>query len=66
MDLQKRLNLIFPEIDQFALIVDDRENVWSTCLENVVPIFPYEYFSGEGDVNDPALLAQMDRQKRTR
>jgi hypothetical protein len=65
LDTEKRLTLLFPEIDQLALIVDDREDVWNTCLENVVQIYRYEYFTGEGDPNDPALI-QMGTQKRER
>jgi RNA polymerase II subunit A-like phosphatase len=63
--LHKSLASIFPNLDQFAVILDDREDIWSTSVENVVRIFPYHFFAF-GDINDPAKIAMDQNNKRKR
>jgi TFIIF-interacting CTD phosphatase-like protein len=61
--LHKSLASIFPNLDQFAVILDDREDIWSTSVENVVRIFPYHFFAF-GDINDPAKIAREENKKK--
>jgi hypothetical protein len=63
--LHKSLASIFPNLDQFGVILDDREDIWSTSVENVVRIFPYHFFAF-GDINDPAKIALERENKKKR
>jgi len=63
--LHKSLASIFPNLDQFAVILDDRDDIWSTSVENVVRIFPYHFFAF-GDINDPAKIANERENKKKR
>ncbi|XP_067944123.1 RNA polymerase II subunit A C-terminal domain phosphatase-like [Watersipora subatra] len=50
----KKANLksLFPCGDDMVAIIDDREDVWNYS-ENVIPVLPYKFFTGTGDINAP-------------
>ena len=47
---RKQLKRIFPCDDRTVLVIDDRSDVWQYS-RNLVPVSPYSFFIGIGDVN---------------
>ena len=46
--LHKSLSSIFPNLDQFAVILDDREDIWSTSVEvRILFILTLKYMNSE-------------------
>ncbi|SOV01502.1 related to FCP1 - TFIIF interacting component of CTD phosphatase [Ustilago sp. UG-2017a] len=48
--VRKSLNRLFPVDHSMVVIIDDREDVWSRS-PNLLPVVPYEFFVGIGDIN---------------
>ncbi|KAJ1035220.1 hypothetical protein NDA18_000816 [Ustilago nuda] len=48
--VRKCLNRLFPVDHSMVVIIDDREDVWSRS-PNLLPVVPYEFFVGIGDIN---------------
>eukprot|EP01125_Pyxidicula_operculata_P006619 TRINITY_DN2284_c1_g1_i2.p1 TRINITY_DN2284_c1_g1~~TRINITY_DN2284_c1_g1_i2.p1 ORF type:complete len:629 (-),score=173.96 TRINITY_DN2284_c1_g1_i2:156-2042(-) len=59
----KDLRTIFPHGDDIAVILDDREDVWESSLNNLIQIHPYtfSYFNHAGDIHDPKLPPPVHR-----
>jgi len=57
----KDLRTLFPHRGELAIIVDDREDVWSASIDNLLPICPYLFWKGEGDINEPIKLQQTPK-----
>jgi hypothetical protein len=45
---EKSLNHVLRRGDQFAVILDDREEVWAKSIENLLPVKAYDFFKGHG------------------
>ncbi|PWZ01428.1 hypothetical protein BCV70DRAFT_225733 [Testicularia cyperi] len=54
---RKTLSRLFPVDHSMVVIIDDREDVWRRS-PNLVPVVPYEFFVGIGDINATHLPAQ--------
>lgn len=48
--VRKSLTRLFPVDHSMVVIIDDREDVWSRS-PNLLPVLPYEFFVGIGDIN---------------
>ncbi|EST06515.1 NLI interacting factor [Kalmanozyma brasiliensis GHG001] len=48
--VRKSLSRLFPVDHSMVVIIDDREDVWSRS-PNLLPVLPYEFFVGIGDIN---------------
>ncbi|GAK62072.1 uncharacterized protein PAN0_001d0269 [Moesziomyces antarcticus] len=48
--IRKSLSRLFPVDHSMVVIIDDREDVWSNS-PNLLPVLPYEFFVGIGDIN---------------
>jgi RNA polymerase II subunit A-like phosphatase len=48
--VRKSLSRLFPVDHSMVVIIDDREDVWSNS-PNLLPVLPYEFFVGIGDIN---------------
>ncbi|RKP17785.1 HAD-like protein, partial [Rozella allomycis CSF55] len=53
---QKALHRLFPFDVSKVVIIDDREDVWNGS-PNLIPVKPYFFFEGIGDINAPEKLA---------
>ncbi|SNX81916.1 related to FCP1 - TFIIF interacting component of CTD phosphatase [Melanopsichium pennsylvanicum] len=54
--VRKSLNRLFPVDHSMVVIIDDREDVWGRS-PNLLPVLPYEFFVGIGDINATFLPA---------
>lgn len=52
----KSLQRLFPCDQSMVVVVDDRGDVWNWSL-NLIRAKAYEFFSGIGDINEPAYIA---------
>lgn len=48
--VRKSLSRLFPVDHSMVVIIDDREDVWNRS-PNLLPVLPYEFFVGIGDIN---------------
>jgi RNA polymerase II subunit A-like phosphatase len=46
------LRAFFPIDDSMVVIIDDREDVWSS-VPNLIVVKPYQFFKGAGDIHSP-------------
>lgn len=57
------LKALFPCGDSLVCIIDDREDVWNFA-PNMVPVKPYHFFTGTGDINAPPGSERREPRRR--
>lgn len=55
----KSLHRLFPVDTKMVVIIDDRGDVWDWS-QNLIKVYPYDFFKGIGDINSSFLPKRQD------